>query len=196
MIVLYIFLSLVALILLLLSLPVTVIAGYNEKFYFKLYYFLFKLNSEKANKKQKTKKTKTKIKSKKNLFGYFKELFSNEPLPDAIAELCKYVKIIVEKLAVILRRSSMRHFNLKITESNSEAATAAINYGTICATVYPFLGFLNSVIPFNQQNVEINCDYTGENSEFKFDLKWRLIPLFCISPLISMLFEFIKEKGR
>ena len=157
---------------------------------------MFKLNPEKANKKQKTKKTKTKIKSKNKTLGYFNELFSNKTLPDAIAELCNYVKIIVEKLAVILRRSSMRHFNLKITESNSEAATAAINYGTICATVYPFLGFLNSIIPFNQQNVEINCDYTGKNKEFIFDLKWRIIPLFCIGPLISILFEFIKEKGR
>ncbi len=196
MIILYIFLSLVALILLLLCLPVTVVAGYNGKFYFKLYYFLFKLNSRKANKRQKTKKTKTKIKSKKKSLGYFNELFSNKALPDAIAELCSYVKIIVEKLAVILKRSSMRHFYLKITESHSEAATAAINYGTICATVYPFLGFLNSVIPFDQQNVEIFCDYSGKKSEFNFDLKWRVIPLFCIGPLISTLFEFIKEKGR
>lgn len=195
MIVLYIIVFILLFVLLLLSLPITVKVRYNEKFNYNIYYSVIKISPQKINKKSKQ-KTKAKNEGKKKSLGYFSELLKNKPLPEAIAELCNYLSISLEKLALVLKRSSVMRFRLKIIESDSDAATAAINYGKICATVYPFLGFLNSHMTFKEQKVQIYCDYSGQKSEFKFYLKWRLIPLLCIGPLFSLLLEFIKSKGR
>ncbi len=197
MIFLYILLGIFILIFLFLSLPITVKAGYNNHFYIKVQYLFFIITPLKKDKSSNNKKRKKdKVKPPKKGVSYFSGLFEKQPLPDAISELCGFLHILFEKFAAILKRSTMQSFSLKITEYNEDAAAAAINYGRICAVVYPFLGFLNSLMPFKSQNVQIFCDYNSGKSSFEFDLKWQLIPILCIGPLISFIFDLIKNKGR
>lgn len=198
MVFLYVLLGLFLLCLLLLCLPVTVTAGYNDHFWLQVRYtfFHFSPGEKKEKQKKKLEKKAEKPGAGKKGLAYFNELFQNNPLPDAISELCALLGLLLQKATKILRRSSMRRFTLQITYSNADAAAAAIGYGQICAVAYPFLGFLNSLIPFHKQNIDISCDYSGENSCFALDLKWRLIPLFCIGPLLSFIWDYIKYKGR
>lgn len=199
MIFLYILFGFIFLIFFCLCVPVTVTAGYEKSFYVKVRYLFFTLlypdTKKKKNTAVKEKKSK-KSKSKQKSLAYFDDLFQHNSLPDAISELCAVLRLLVEKFAEILRGSSMRRFSLQIIAYNADAAAAAIQYGSICATVYPFLGFINSLISFKQQNVEIICDYTGGKNSFQLDLKWQVIPLFCLGPLITFIFDLIKNKGR
>ncbi|MBQ7288377.1 MAG: hypothetical protein IJW78_01495 [Clostridia bacterium] len=146
-------------------------------------------------KKEKTQKKSANKKSATHI-SYFNELFRQNTLPDAISELFSVLRIVADKADKILCRSTMSRFSLQITAFHADAAAAAIQYGEICAAVYPFLGFLNSKISFKRQKVEIFCDYTCGKSSFQMDLKWRLVPLLCIGPLIALLFDLIKNKGR
>lgn len=197
MIFLYILLGIFILIFLCLSLPITVMAGYDDHFYIKVQYLFFLFNPLKKEKKiKKIKPKKDAVKTSKKNIPYFDDLFKKQSLPDAIVELCSLLRIFFEKFAAILKRSTMQSFSLTITEYNADAATAAINYGRICAVVYPFLGFLNSLMPFKSQNVQIFCDYNSGKSNFQFDLKWKVIPILCIGPIISFVFDLIKNKGR
>lgn len=194
----YVILGILLLCLLLLCLPITITAGYTEHFWLRARYAFFRIYPRKEKSKQKKnpkKQEKCPKQSKKDL-NYFNELFKKNSLPDAISELCALLSLALQNAAKILRLSSMRHFTLQITYSNADAAAAAIGYGRICAVVYPFLGFLNSLISFNKQNISIYCDYSGDKNNFTLDLKYRLIPLFCVGPLLSFILDYIKRKGR
>ena len=195
---LYILFGLLFFCLLLLCLPVTVTAGYHDAFFAQIRYLFFSFvpGEEKKNTTARRKEKKPSSDHHKKGLAFFNEIFQKNPLPDAISELCALLRLAIEKAGAILRRASMRRFSLQITHYNADAAAAAVEYGQICAVVYPFLGFLNSILPFKKQNVAIWCDYNGGKSDFQLDFKLRLIPILCVGSLIAFVFDYIKNKGR
>lgn len=200
---LYVVGGIVLLFVLLLLMPVTLSVSYDDEFSYKLKYaFVTVLPSKKENKQQATdtdKADKSKNKSKNKIsekLGFISELFKNNDLPYAISELLSLISSVFNRFDDLLCRTSVSRLNLDMKLHKPDAAAAAIFYGEVCAVLYPLLGFINSKVPIRHKKISVLCDYDGPKTDCKLYLKWRLIPIFCIKPLVLLILDIIKMKSK
>lgn len=142
-------------------------------------------NGSKTKSKEK-KKDKGKDKTKE---GYFKKVFREKGVVDGMVQVLDLIKLIFSKLAELIGKAKVTNLLLDVKVAAEEPSLTAMYYGGVSAVVYPAVGLLNSIIPIENQTVNINADYGATNSEIKFEIIVKLR----LYKLISVAFSFIKE---
>lgn len=165
MIVLYITAVLVVLLLILIFVPVSLILDYNEEFGFSVRIFGIKA----APRKQK-KKTCKKVEDKPK-----KSSLKNRIKRDGISETLKkgagFLKGALTRVKKLLPHIKVRDLRIKISVSGNDAALTAIEYGAVCAAVYPFLSWLYSVINIKAKQIDVISSFENSESHVKFHTK-------------------------
>lgn len=75
-------------------------------------------------------------------------------------------------------------FDLDIAVGGSDAAHAAVNFGAVCAAVYPAAGALEKNMKFRARSINIVPDYNGGESRVRFRAKARVRLFFLLSSLL------------
>lgn len=153
-----------------------------------------KIKSDKKRTKNKEKTKKSGDKEKEN--GSFSKLVQKEGFAGAISTICSTVKTFLEKTAVIFNHLKIKHFRLNIQVGGADAASAAINYGTVCACVYPLLGFISSAVIFSSPEIEIGCNYNDDNSHVSLRTEISVSLVFIVAYGISALASLISLKVK
>lgn len=124
---------------------------------------------------------------------YIRELVDKKGLAGAINELCDILKLILLRIKLLIPHIIVSKFNLKILVGSDDAAITALEYGAVCAIAYPTLGYLESLVKFKKQKIDISCNYNNENSVLEMNaiLKIRLIFLF--KAFNSFVLSYIKK---
>ncbi len=157
-----------------------------------------KSENQKTNSNNKKQKRKDKNKNKKPnpVVKWLKSLY-NKGGVEAITEAFKKIASLVSNvLKPIFRSVRFRNIDINIIVASDNAADTAINYGRLCAGVYPALGIILNVIKYNQYSVNIKPDFNKEKIELDISTEISLIPWVVIFGAVHALVRFIKFKAK
>lgn len=145
---------------------------------------------------QKEKKPKKKNKKKKNAL---KKIFGGRPLSYILSFVSDTLKAVIKKVGFVVRCGKVEELSLDVKVAAEDAAAAAIEYGAVCAVVYPLVSLVCNYNKALKENINISCDYNEVNSELDFYLKVsvRLIHLITVlSILPAVVSKLLKRRNK
>ena len=201
MILLYVLLSLLALILLILVSNIVVEASYDDNFKanIRFWFIKFSVPSDKVKKSPSTKKKvieETKTEENKPKKGYIKKLIEEKGFAAAIGELFSIVKSVLVEFGNLSKHIRISRLNLLVSVASDDPAVTAIEYGTLCSVVFPILRFIevNTKLNRNKTNVSVVSDFETDKPKFQFNFKIKLRVFFALVFALNVLFKIIKSK--
>mgnify|MGYP000847676905 FL=1 len=199
LLVLKILLAIIGIMLLLLLLPVHLRATFNGdlKVSAGVLFINFKLYprppvSEKKRLKKERREQKRKKKERKRLSEAEEEL-----QVEGVWALVKYYiemgKLITSTAKRLLKTITVDRLNLNIVVATDDAARTAIDYGKICAVVYPIQALIESTMRVRRREINISTDFLLESGVLEGDIKIHVLPI-CV--LWQALLFFIDYTGN
>ncbi len=180
-----------------LFLPVSVSIEFKEDFFIKIFFSGIKVYEfEPTDKKQKQKKKTgdSKIKEKpKSLFTKFKEKFG---FSGAVKEFFTFFKDVFSHTKEFLRHIKIKRLKLFINVATEDAAKTAIEYGTVCAAVYPVLSAINSIADIKYKKIDIKSDFESKTYDFSFSFFITLKIFFLLITLFKIYKDYKKFTAR
>lgn len=182
-----------ALLILALALNIKLILGFTKdsepKFLVKVLCFTFgkrkkpkteqQVSKEpKEPKKAKEKKPNKFLEKLKKKFGLdflgsedFKQNVDEAGISGVVSKVVAIVTMLAGQLKWLLAKFRLDKLKIIAVCSGGDAADAAMDYGLVCASVYPLVGYLTANINKKKdaEEVAIGCDFDG-NSYFDFEL--------------------------
>ena len=178
----WILLTILAVLLFLLSMPVTLTAAYDNEIHLKLQYLFVKVgilpSQADAKKEKKEKKPKKEKKADASAEHPKKK---NKISLDFVLEILELVKQALSSLknplGWFLRRIRYRDIWLNITVCQEDAHQTALRYGQIQAVFHSVFSLLKNNIDIKTSDIQIRADFIGEEEKFAVGGKVRLRPI-------------------
>lgn len=94
-----------------------------------------------------------------------------KPLSERITDTIETVKKVIDIIKEFIQRIKIKKLKIYAVTADTDAADAALDYGKLCAVVYPAVSFLQSCIDIDEKGLEISlhCDFDSESPVFSFD---------------------------
>ena len=198
MIPLIIVLSVTAFIVLLLFIPISVHIKYDGDFFVKLKIAGIKaLGLEpKEDINNPSPDTESDKKAKKQTEKAFEKLKKKHGFAGAVKEIFVFLKAVLERLKRSFKHIAIRRICLDIKVASGDAAATAIEYGAVCAAVYPVLTLLDSIANVKMKSINVMADFKSDKSDFGFSVIIRARILFLIIMAFGVFSEYNKFKTR
>ncbi len=90
----------------------------------------------------------------------------------------------------------VRNLKLTLGITGEDAADAAISYGQVCSVVYPVLGYVDSKMKLVNPQVNIYCDYTGQESVIQGSCTLCVSAYHAVGTALFILKELVKKNLR
>lgn len=180
---LYVILSLIALVVVILSIPLHLTVGYDDKIRVSIRYLFVKLDILPLKSKQGKEKAPKEPKPEKEKKP--KDDTQKEKKPNPILEMVKAngydgMMTVLSNLVRILKTYGGKLFKsvvfdeiyLYISVATGDAASTAIRYGQTCQKVYPLMGFICSNNIVKKYDIDVDTDFLANKTqgEFLFDM--------------------------
>ena len=194
MIALYILLGILALLMLVLISSVTVLVHIDDDAEIKVGFWFLRFKVFPLKDKKVKKKANKSHKPKED--GYIKKLIEQNGIVGAVSELLSVVKIVLKKAGKAARHIRVRRCSFLITAASEDAATTAVRYGALCATVFPALKGLQDLLKWNDRKTKVSVvsDFNSDKPTIYLDLKVKLRLCFIVSAAFGVLLALIKRK--
>ena len=90
----------------------------------------------------------------------------------SVGDVLRIVGNTLTEVKKLLRHIAVKKLVLNIKCTGEDAADAAINYGKVCAVVYPFLTLVHTTFKVKErgEKVDLLCDYEGKEDSFLFNV--------------------------
>lgn len=198
MIPLIIILSVLAFVVLLLFIPISLHIKYYGDFFVKLKIAGIKAYEVEPNEDTQKPKpdTESDKKAKKQTEKAFDKLKKKYGFAGAVREIFVFIKSVLERLKGSLKHIAIRRLCLDIKVSSGDAAATAIEYGAVCAAVYPVLSFIDSTANVKMKNINISADFNSGDSDFGFSVIVRVRIIYLIVMAFGAFSEYNKFKTR
>ncbi len=181
---------------LVLLLPVRVIIRYSGDGELKLLVKFFGIVFGENDRTEKS--ADTKDKKDRNLLGLgsFKQNVRENGLLATVQSLAGLLKLFVNRAVWLLRHCLVERFHLKIVCAGDDAAETAMEYGAVCAVVYPLVGLLQNAARFEEKGLDIAvlCDYDSKDTVLQFDTTVRVRVVYLLCALAFIIFENVKKQ--
>lgn len=186
-----------ALILLILLLKVKLFFEFSTESGFKfkvgVLFFTFGGKDKPKKEKEEDKEEEKKEKKPSKLLERIKKLFGIDVLSDkdalkenveeggvseAVNRIVTVISLIAGQIFWLLKKFKIKKLKFFIICGGSDAADTAMEYGLVCAAVYPLVGYLDTNLKTakNAQDIQIYCDFDGDSKfEFEFNVSIRII---------------------
>lgn len=189
---------------LILSIPVHVSIGYDDKIRLSVRYLFIKLNilpaGEKKPKKDKPKKEKPPKKEEPEK----EKDESKEKKPNPILEMVKAnghdgMMLVLQNLGKVMSTYGGKLFRsvvfdeitLHICVGTGDSAATAIKYGKTCQKVYPIFGFICSNNLVRRYDIDVHPDFLANKTESEFYTDFHICIRKIINASIGMVFRLI-----
>lgn len=194
----YILLGILALIILLLLIPLYVRASYDSDLLVKVRYTFVSITvyprPEKPVKPQKEEKIIKKGKMKKaekTKLSEIEQMLHEEGVAAVAEYLVELAKLTGTAFRKVLAAITIDSLKLKIRVVSEDASSTAVEYGRVCAAVYPAEGILENVMHVKHRSLDIKPDFLGREGEVKGDLRLHVIPLRILCIAIQFFIGYI-----
>ena len=184
--------------LLLLLLPVHLYAAFQGELLVRVrYLFIVKqLFPSKAKKPEKGKKD-TSVKKAKDKKKEEKEQpsFGQMLREDGVSATLSYYKNLASLAATgvkkLLHVLVVDNLDVKLCIAAPDAAQTALEYGKVCAAVYPAQALLETVIKVKKRTVSIAPDFLREEGEAAFAVHLHVTPLRLIGAATGLVIQYL-----
>ena len=194
MIALYIIGGIVLLIIILLMSSVSLRCIFDDDITVKAgYLFVRKTVVPTPDKKHEKKKKTDTEPPKKN---YIKQLIEEKGLAAALSELGTVAKVFLQKAGRAAKHIRVKKFDMLAVAASYDPAKTAVEYGALCAAVFPMLSGFQQLLKWNEKNtrVSVQSDFCSEKPTFFLDFKIKLRLWFILKAGIGVLWTLIKLK--
>lgn len=199
--------GIIALFVLILSIPLKISIGYDDKIHLSVKYLFIKLDilpagpkKKKAPKKEKAEKPKKEPAEKQEK--------PKEKKPNPILEMVKAnghdgMMLVLSNLGKVMKIYSGKLFKsvvfdeiyLYIRVGTSDSAQTAIKYGEICQKVYPLMGFICSNNLVHKYDINVEPDFLAPKTESEFycdvNITLRKIINSSIGMVVRLIFKVV-----
>ncbi len=177
----WILLTILAVLLFLLSMPVTVTAAYEEEITLKLQFLFFKVGilpvPPKEGKEEKPQKEEKKKKKESVEQPQRKKKISLDFVLEILELVKQALSSLKNPLGWFLRRIHYRDIWLRILVCQEDAHQTALRYGQIQAIFHSVFSLLRNCIDIKTADVQISADFIGEEEKFAGGGKIKLRPI-------------------
>lgn len=200
MIFLYVFLGIIAFFLIILSIPLHISIGYDDKIRVTIRYLFVKLNILPAKSKQKKEKPPKEPKPQEEK----PPKPPKEKKPNPLLEMVKAngydgMMVVLSNLMHILRIYGGKIFksivfdeiDLYISVGTGDSAATAIKYGKTCQKVYPVIGYICSNNIVRKYDINVEPDFLANNTEGEFYCDLHLCIRKIINATLAMVIRLI-----
>lgn len=139
----------------------------------------------KSNKKQKN----TTPQQKEN---FIKKTYKQKGLLGTVQYFSNILKIVLKRFWWLVKRFKFRQFEFDLTVATDDAAHTAIQYGEVCAALYPIFSVIQSTVDLKPKSVNINADFEKTKWEFKTRVLVRAQLLYWLIAVIGALTQYLK----
>ncbi|MBE6810647.1 MAG: DUF2953 domain-containing protein [Ruminococcaceae bacterium] len=189
--------AIICFLLVLCFLPLSIDLVYEDDCVFKIKYAgITLINSEKSIKakaKNHKKDTNTTPEKKDN---FIKKTYKQKGMSGTVKYFSNILSIVLKKLWWLLKHFKFRKFKFDLTIATDDAANTAIQYGEICAALYPIFAVVQSVLDVKPELVNINADFEKTNWEFKTCVKVRAGLIYWLIASIGALAQYFKFQRK
>lgn len=97
-----------------------------------------------------------------------KETVSDSGVSYTLKQVGDVLISLLRQLVWLLPRCRVRKLELRAICAEGEPDEAAMEYGKLCAAVYPIVGIVDNIIPINRRKLllDLRCDFEAEKSDF------------------------------
>lgn len=165
-----------------------------------LFFTLFDINKPKEKKKKKKSRFGEYFKRK---FGFGKKLdkqeleeeLKKEGVADKVNKFVTLFMLLADQVLWLLKRIRLKKFRLDVICGGGDAADSAIEYGIVCSTVYPFLGYLETNFSGAERALDVNigCDFENE-AYFGTEIKAKLRIIHIVRALLKGAINIANEQ--
>jgi len=114
----------------------------------------------------------------------------------AVGYLLRIVRQSASLGAYLVRKSFVSHMKVHIAVGGDDAAQIAMEHGKWCAALYPVLSLvLCSVRGYRRSDVRIVSDFLSVDNRYDIDIRLRLRPYHGISGALRMMLALIKAEA-
>lgn len=126
--------------------------------------------------------------------GFLKDYCEKHGFSKTVSQIFEILKAVVSRFVWLFKRFKFKDVYLDITVASENAAYTAVEYGAVCAAVYPAMSLISTVATANikRLNVSANFDSDKWNITTSGVLKCRLIWL--LTALISLVLALVKSE--
>lgn len=109
-----------------------------------------------------------------------------------LCELGAVLRTLLGRVFWLLHRGTFRRFSLHIAVGADDPADAALDYGMVCAALYPVLGLLQSAIRFRRPDVAVTCTEEPQTN-VEFSAKFSLRAILIVRAFFHLLAENVRN---
>lgn len=214
---LYILFGLIAVILLVLSIPVHALVRYGDEMELDLRYLFWKFHilptPEKPEEPEEEKQEEPEKKPKKTgekkpnpVVEKFKKYLKAEGFGGFMNLIGTFLKLTGTTAVRIIKKFRIHDFDLYLMVGGGDAAEAAILYGKVCAAVYPASEVLFRLVKCKKRRLSIDLSYSVPAPYVKLEADVSIRPIFVVDyilryvggviPLIKRFFWPKKKKNK
>lgn len=153
--------------------------------------FIKKLLNKTTSESDKSDKTK-KEEKKKDKATDKKDKGKDTSITDIIGLVIEIIKQIVWSFSHV----TLKKLSLYYIAGGTDPADTATKYGIACATIYPAISFIMSLMKVNNKkvNVNIKCDFNKEETVLDFHIAISIRIVFIVIAGLRLLFKEIVKK--
>ncbi len=114
----------------------------------------------------------------------------------SVGDILRIVGNTLTEIKGLLRHITVKKLTLNIKCTGEDAADAAINYGKVCAVVYPFLTLVHTTFKVKKRGEKVNllCDYDGDKDSFLFSVMLSVGVGRVLATATKVIFKEIAER--
>ena len=85
-------------------------------------------------------------------------------ISDTVSRLIAVLSLLAGQISWLLKRVRIKKLHILAICGGSDAADAAMDYGLVCAAVYPFVGYLETNAKFKEKagDIRVGCDFEND----------------------------------
>lgn len=201
MILLYILLGILALLALILFSSASAEAKIADDFTATVKFWFLKLTFPAKKPKRIKDKPKTDADSKEEKAeekkpGFIKIMIDEKGVTSAIGELFAVLKSILTEFGRLTKHIRIKRFKFFVNVATDDSALTAVEYGAVCAVVFPAVRFIEDNTKLNRKktNVFVNSDFVSGKSKIELDAKVKIRVIFLFMFAIKALIQLVKLK--
>lgn len=161
----------------------------DERLGYKLYVLGIPINLEKLIKKREGNST-----TPENEKGEGDKVKSKPSLD----ELADIVKALAKQFFWLLKRFKICKLHILSISAGEDAAEIAMQYGAICAVLYPVTAIIesNMRIKKNAADISVLCDFEQNEPVFELDIKVSVKVFYLLQAGLSALTDIVKQRAE
>lgn len=123
----------------------------------------------------------------------FRQAVKQKGFVSALSEYVALISELLKKIRWLLNKSFVKDFVLRIDVASPDPAVTAVEYGGVCAVVYPLVSFAYTLTNFKKPRVEINADFNNKTPAVELRFKLLVIPVFLIIAGLGLIIKYITK---